>query len=293
MDSRDIKEMPEKVYEERYLEKIYELQKELLDGYVKIEGLPPYPINVNSKKSQVLIKDFVGRVIEELAEGYESMLEVVKITKENKFFFGDVTVSEIQRAVNHLQNVSEEMADAMHFMTELLIYSNIQPEDIDAYISKHLPYLHPSTNIIRRAMNAGIAMLAISNDDNGATTGAYIDLVARLKGVEAELAPESDDVRDWELYQAGHHVNELDFIQRKKDLWDVTYHLNIARNFLKNKPWKQSQMMTDETRYQEQIVLGFIKMMGLFANISITPENLYHIYFKKNKVNCFRQKSNY
>ena len=241
----------------------------------------------------MLIKDFVGRVIEELAEGYESMLEVVKITKENKFFFGDVTVSEIQRAVNHLQNVSEEMADAMHFMTELLIYSNIQPEDIDAYISKHLPYLHPSTNIIRRAMNAGIAMLAISNDDNGATTGAYIDLVARLKGVEAELAPESDDVRDWELYQAGHHVNELDFIQRKKDLWDVTYHLNIARNFLKNKPWKQSQMMTDETRYQEQIVLGFIKMMGLFANISITPENLYHIYFKKNKVNCFRQKSNY
>lgn len=292
MDSRDIKEMPEKVYEEKYLEKIYELQKELLDEYVKIEGLPPYPVNINSKKSQVLIKDFGGRVIEELAEGYESMIEVVNITKENKFFFGDVIVSEIQRAVNHLQNISEEMADAMHFMTELLIYSNIQPEDIDAYMDKVMPSIK-SCNIIRRAMNVGIAMLAISNDDNGATTGGYVDLIAKMKGVNAELCPDSDDDRDWELYQAGHHVNELDFIQRKKDLWDVTYHLNIARNFLKNKPWKQSQMMSDEIRYQEQVVLAFIKMMGFFANIGITPENLYHIYFKKNMVNRFRQKSNY
>ena len=83
MDSRDIQEMPEKVFDGQYLEKIYELQKELLDGYIGIEGLPQYPININSKKSQVLIKDFVGRVIEELAEGYESMLEVVKLTKKN------------------------------------------------------------------------------------------------------------------------------------------------------------------------------------------------------------------
>lgn len=284
--------MPEKVYDEKYLEKIYELQKELLDEYVKIEGLPPYPVNINSKKSQVLIKDFVGRVIEELAEGYESMIEVVSITKENKFFFGDVTVSEIQRAVNHLQNVSEEMADAMHFMVELLIYSNIQPEDINAYIDKVMPVIK-SSNIIRRSMNVGIAMLSISNDDNGTTTGGYVDLVAKMKRVNYELYPDGDDDRDWELYQAGHNVNELDFIQRKKDLWDVTYHLNLARNFLKNKPWKQSQMMSDEIRYQEQIVLAFIKMMGFFANIGITPENLYHIYFKKNMVNRFRQKSKY
>lgn len=295
MDSRDIKEMPEKVYEEKYLEKIYELQKELLDEYVKIEGLPPYPVNINSKKSQVLIKDFVGRVIEELAEGYESMLEVVNITKENKFFFGDIVISEIQRAVNHLQNVSEEMADAMHFMVELLIYSNIQPEDIDAYISKRMPWLKIS-NTVRRSMNAGMAMLAIDNEDPdlGATNCKnMVDLISKLKQVESELNPEGDDVRDWELYQAAHLVSEKDFNQRKKDLWDITYHLNLARNFLKNKPWKQSPMMSDETRYQEQVVLAFIKMMGFFAYLGITPENLYHIYFKKNMVNRFRQKSNY
>ena len=61
MDARDITEAVPIVSDGRYLEKIYELQKELIDHYVKIEGLPKYPLDVNTKKSQVIIKDFVGR----------------------------------------------------------------------------------------------------------------------------------------------------------------------------------------------------------------------------------------
>ena len=71
MDIRDIKE--EVVYPlGKGLTEMYRLQKVLLDSYIKIEGLPQYPVNVNLKVSQSLIKDFVGRVIEELGEGYES-----------------------------------------------------------------------------------------------------------------------------------------------------------------------------------------------------------------------------
>lgn len=69
--------------------------------------------------------------------------------------------------------------------------------------------------------------------------------------------------------------------------------LNIARNYLKNKPWKQSQEMTNEEKYQEEIVLAFIYMMGLFYKMGINQEDLYLLYFKKNQVNLFRQKSNY
>lgn len=57
--------------------------------------------------------------------------------------------------------------------------------------------------------------------------------------------------------------------------------LNIARNFLKNKPWKQSQMMTNEGAYQEEIVKAFILMMGLFLAMGISPENLYFLYLKR------------
>ena len=72
MDSRDIKLEPDKVENNQYLEKIYELQKNLLEGYIRIEGLPQYPININSIKPSFLIKDFVGRIKEELAEGYDA-----------------------------------------------------------------------------------------------------------------------------------------------------------------------------------------------------------------------------
>ena len=288
MDARDIKDPVPVVSDGRYLEKIYELQKELVDHYVKIEGLPPYPIDVNTKKSQVIIKDFVGRVIEELAEGYESMLLIDELSVKNLNWSYNYSSIEFNQCINHLQNVSEEMADAMHFMTELLIYVNIQPEDILAYIKKETGSKFESlfrnvgnyNNIIDIAMTYGTALFYGTMD----VSCVGLDLL-KVEGTEYLTDPE--------LYRAAHIYNHNFFYQYKEALWDVTYHLNIARNFLKNKPWKQSQMMTDEIRFQAEIVKGFIKMMGAFSLIDITPENLFHIYFKKNRANAFRIRSNY
>ena len=72
MDSRDIKEEPGIIPDYKYLEEIYQMQKNLLSGYIGIEGLPQYPVDINTKASQTLLKDFTARVIEELSEGYES-----------------------------------------------------------------------------------------------------------------------------------------------------------------------------------------------------------------------------
>lgn len=72
MDSRDIIQEPGIIPGDKYLEEIYSMQKELLSGYIGIEGLPQYPIDINTKASQSLLKDFTARVVEELSEGYES-----------------------------------------------------------------------------------------------------------------------------------------------------------------------------------------------------------------------------
>ena len=69
--------------------------------------------------------------------------------------------------------------------------------------------------------------------------------------------------------------------------------MNISRNFLKNKPWKQSQMMTNESAYQEEIVKSFILFLGTLNIMGVNGSNLYYIYFKKNKINQFRIKSKY
>lgn len=288
MDARDIKDPVPVIKDGRYLENIYSLQKELIDHYVKIEGLPQYPIDVNTKKSQVIIKDFVGRVIEELAEGYESMILIDELSIKNLSWTYQYNPMEFDQCINHLQNVSEEMADAMHFMTELLIFVNIQPEDILAYIRKEtgdkfetlFQTVSNYYDVIDISMRYGAALFTKEMDINN-------------RGIDLLRVQSTDSLKDIQLYQAAHIYNHSFYVQFKEALWDVTYHLNIARNFLKNKPWKQSQMMTDEIRFQAEIVKGFIKMMGAFSLIDITSENLFHIYFKKNRANAFRIRSNY
>lgn len=138
MDSRDIKEEPGIIPDHKYLEEIYQMQKNLLSGYIGIEGLPQYPVDINTKASQTLLKDFTARVIEELSEGYESFENVMALFEANhaKLVQTQGDCIEYTEILNNLQNANEENADAIHFFIELLIYANIQPEDIMAYMVK-------------------------------------------------------------------------------------------------------------------------------------------------------------
>lgn len=286
MDARDIKELPPVVAGGNYLEQIYSLQKELIDHYVGIEGLPQYPLDVNTKKNQLLIKDFVGRVIEELAEGYESFKLVEDITQKNQLWFNGDNNHEYQQMLNHLQNANEEQADALHFMVELLIFANIQPEDIDDYCNSYLDQLNQHTltyepNTLHKAGMIGYSLL--TNDNEGDHTGTSLDLLSLL-----------DTDKDISLIKGGRIYNRQAYHEMKSNMWDVVYHLNIARNYLKNKPWKQSQMMTNELAFQEELVKAFIKLIGYFYTLGLTDkEDIYILYFKKQRVNKFRINSKY
>lgn len=298
MDARDITTPVPVIEDSTFLEHIYELQKGLIDHYVKIEGLPQYPIDVNPKKSQVLIKDFVGRVIEELGEAYESMLMIDELSQNNKLWTDKFPDEDLRQCINHLQNVSEELADSMHFMVELLIFLNIQPDDIHRFLikkigDKYLPVMIDQAevsdnDILAIAMMVG-KTLECCNNDMYRLVG--IDLWEVFKENFAEEA--SDEKVDPLLYVAAKNYNRIFYNDIKKVMWDVTYHLNIARNFLKNKPWKQSQMMTDEIKFQAEIVEGFIALAGLYHMLGLNSSTLFHIYFKKNQANAFRIRSNY
>lgn len=297
MDGRDIKESVPVITDGRYLEKIYELQKELIDHYIEIEHLPVYPINVNPKSSQIMIKDFTARVIEELAEGYESMVLIDKLSRKNFLWFGDYSsTDDLSQAINHLQNISEEMADAMHFLIELLIYVNIQPEDIIKYIQASRPNLYQyyaknEKDIIQTVMYIGGGEETMNNsilEEELVQTTNILEKYFRIFGDDLD-----ESNFDIDFYRAGSEFSSRLYISFKKVLWDVCYHLNIARNFLKNKPWKQSEMMTDEIRFQKELVEGFISLMGCYSILGLDSKTLFHIYFKKNRVNLFRIRSKY
>lgn len=135
MDIRNINEQVPQVEETeaRILQEMYDLGIEQFFGYKEIERLPDYPLDINNPKNQVILKDFIGRVIEELTEGFESTDEVVSIYRDYGWNNDCLTSEEYTQVLNHLANANEEQADALGFFFTLLLYSNILPEDILKY----------------------------------------------------------------------------------------------------------------------------------------------------------------
>lgn len=271
LDIRDIKE--EVVYPElSALDVMFRLQKVLVDHYVGIEGLPEYPIDINTRNAQVLVKDFIGRIIEELGESWESM-EIMMDMKDNPLNNDDRTL-----LIPHLQNFNEELADALHFWLELMVFINFTPTEIKVKImNQYGVSLLPKIGVLETLFYYAKQF----NDAN------YPD-----KAYPAYMVLRDADVKDLFL-MGGRKIGTKRVNIMKQMLWDITFSLQIARNTLKNKPWKQSEMMTDEGLFYDKVWEATFNMFIFFDFAGLTPESLYHIYYKKNMVNQFRIKSKY
>ena len=78
-----------------------------------------------------------------------------------------------------------------------------------------------------------------------------------------------------------------------KDAWPTVYNLGLMCNCLKNKPWKQTQMLTDRPKFTVYLIATWVSFLGLLSSRIGKPSDIYLYYFKKNKVNQFRQRSKY
>ncbi len=297
MDIREIKTSPPEVGV-KYLEKIYDLQKVLIDHYIGLEGLPQYPLDINLKESQALLKDFSSRVIEELAEGYEAYLKSIEITKENLYWSGVDSHDKVNPLLEALLNFNEEQADAMHFMVELLIFSNIQPEDIKSFILKKcdisLVDVSPdSPNILDLAMEVGYSFFM---DFLGKEPLTLYESVSYIPSIDYSVLTGNCSYTDY--LRAGMFLPIKEYTGYVEEvstafLWNITYYLNCSRFCLKNKPWKQSTTSTNEELYQTKLVESFLLFAGYQKFIGMSSEDVYHLYFKKNMVNQNRIQSKY
>lgn len=278
MDVRNIREEVPNIKETEVLPQMYILGLEQLNGYRQIESLPEYPLDINNPKSQVILKDFIGRVIEELTEGFESTNEVFDLCSKNGWNMEMLNEEEHQSILNSLANANEEQADALGFFFTLLAYSNILPEDILSY---------NKAKDLFEVMAIGVKELVIKYSD-------YHNLL-RFDIIRKEDFYE--DEGKWEhinSYTPGfHQMNELSHEAEKLYLWEVIYELNKARNFLKCRPWKQTQVMTKEIDFQESLVKAFYLYMGFLAMNGFTPLGLFGLFFKKQRLNRWRQQTNY
>jgi len=79
-----------------------------------------------------------------------------------------------------------------------------------------------------------------------------------------------------------------------KDLfYRIVTELVEASECLKNKPWKMSEVPTDVDHLKEELVDALHFYVELCINVGIDSEELFNLYMKKNKVNQWRQETNY
>lgn len=76
-------------------------------------------------------------------------------------------------------------------------------------------------------------------------------------------------------------------------VYNYVEHLGIAMNCLKNKPWKQSQFITDKAKFKQAICNAFHSLIDVAVAFEMNAGLLYDFYFKKNQVNQFRVRSKY
>lgn len=75
--------------------------------------------------------------------------------------------------------------------------------------------------------------------------------------------------------------------------WEIVEALTLAGNKLRNKKWKKTHVLTDRKIFFDYLEEAFDRLIGCLRAVGLNDVDIYNLYFKKNKVNQFRQRSNY
>lgn len=259
------------------LRQMFPLQKDLLTHYITIEGLPPYPVDLNTKLGQRTIKDFVRRFIEELSEAFSEMIEAYQFISSNRS----------PEAKKRLQAYNIELADAWHFMLELLIYLGIEEEVLEELIpqwmeDRKIPMEYKEGDPLK--MLSLIADWVNQQRDEGKCIRNTPD---RFRIVEESQAFNSMDL------VGGRRVSEQLINQHATYLWHLTHGLNKMTNLLQNREWNQAERLANKIKIYEAFMDAFFQWVVYMDFIGATHMSIYTCYFHKNQENLNRIKSGY
>lgn len=193
----NIRDFDAEAMPKNWMEVIFQKQAELVEKYKEIEGMDEVPVNIHTKKGQRWLKDFMWRTTEELAESFEAL------------------------EMGDSEHAIEELADALHFLVELVI----------------------------------------------------------LSGKDHNFVGDKFGKDDWSFPAHAY--------------WNATYRIGLIGNTLKNKPWKQTEMPTDENKFYANLREAFDALINVFYNLSCTNDDIFNYYTRKQQVNKFRQRSKY
>lgn len=249
------------------LEAIFNRQRELMEKYHHIEsksGLcqtEDCPVNLDDKRGQARLKDFAWRATEEVAEAFEVLPTINNLMAEHDSIMNPIY------GTCHQPNLSHTEERKLYARLDA-IYEEINSNTL--HLKEELiDSLHFFTEM---------SILADITPDNfefdseilSYFNGDKLDyLIAMIK---------NEGMLEGDIRLAG-----MDFITN----------LGICCNFLKNKAWKQTQMVTDKESFKDQMRKTWLFMVRMLMAAGLEGDDIADLYLKKSQVNQFRQRTNY
>lgn len=86
---------------------------------------------------------------------------------------------------------------------------------------------------------------------------------------------------------------DLDYDVIRTWFWDITYKLTLVSNAMRNKQWKNTEILPDMVKFKELMDKAFYSFFSGFEMIGASEYQVYGWYWRKNQVNQFRIRSNY
>jgi len=107
---------------EPIIDSMFEKQEELMKAFKPIERLPAWPVSLQSIGGQALMRDFIGRIGEELVEAYDALSQ---------------------------EATDEELVDTFHFLTELAIFAGVSNDTVIRRVGE-CDYREATSDVLER-----------------------------------------------------------------------------------------------------------------------------------------------
>lgn len=261
---------------EQRLDQMVEAQKFILEKYMDIQGIPQFPCPLQTRENQDMIKGFLAYFVEELGEAFEHMVAATELLTEP----GAEKIGKLR--IKHME-INEELADAMHFLLEVMIYANVTPASVQRALltefqqrnigDKYIINQHQQWDVIE----ASLFFARLFNNEAIGNPPTSVD-----------ISPNGTDIPMGAHFFSPKVITNVSILS-----WEITYTQCLARNLLRNKAWKQTSVEANEEAFQVKLFEVWMQFMRLLDYLGFTSESIHATYIRKNRVNQYRIKSKY
>lgn len=251
----------------KLLKGMFEYQINLINKYISLGKLPSLELDLSTKESQNFLRHTINNILEELGESYNEQVQAYQIFSTQVYTSGE-TLAQIKMPLTRLQ---EEIADILHFFIELLIYSKIEADDINAYYKQIL--VPQGLDVLMFEEGLLTTFAAVRNS-------IIVDDEHRVAVFESYKFPFKEKIAGM---NQGYNLMQ----QIGKVNWQITYSLLYkAQNNLKEKNWRGlAENKSNIQAYQEGLMEAWTWLFILFDLYRMDEVLLYTAYEDKNVIN--------